>query len=355
MTPDALLHYPAFGLPQQDKDAHLLPRLRDLTRHHALHCPPYGKIVHLTAPGYAHATSLADLPFLPVSLFKHRLLSSVPQSAIRSVVTSSGTSGQPSRVPLDAETARLQSLALAHIMQDVLGASRLPMLILDSETTITRRDHISARAAAILGLMPLGFNHTFALDDAMRPRPAQIAAFLEKHAHRPVMIFGFTFMVWSCLGEALRGGGLDLSQAVLLHGGGWKKLQDQAVDHATLRQTLRREFGLTRIYNFYGMAEQIGSICVEGDDGLLYPPSFADILIRDPVTLQPLPHGETGLIQMLCPLPRSYPGHSILTEDLGRIEKTDGARKGKGFTVLGRLPRAPLRGCSDVHAFKVSL
>ena len=116
---------------------------------------------------------------------------------------------------------------------------------------------------------------------------------------------------------------------------------------------MRSAFGLTSIHNFYGMVEQIGSIFLEGPDGLLYPPNFADVIIRDPITWQPLPLGQPGIIQMLSLLPTSYPGHSLLTEDVGVIEKIgsgiDGWR-GKGLRVIGRVPKAELRGCSDVIA-----
>jgi len=112
-------------------------------------------------------------------------------------------------------------------------------------------------------------------------------------------------------------------------------------------------FGIRHIHNFYGFVEQLGSIFVEADDGLLYAPNYADVIVRDPATLQPLPVGETGLLQVVSLLPKSYPGHSILTEDLGIVERVDNSsigRMGKGIRVLGRLPASELRGCSDVIA-----
>jgi hypothetical protein len=104
------------------------------------------------------------------------------------------------------------------------------------------------------------------------------------------------------------------------------------------------------------MVEQVGSVFLEGEDGYLYAPNFADVLVRDPMTFEELPTGETGVLQVLSALPHSYPGHSLLTEDLGVIRSIDassGGRQGKAFSVLGRLPRAELRGCSDVIASAV--
>ena len=71
---------------------------------------------------------------------------------------------------------------------------------------------------------------------------------------------------------------------------------------------------------------------------------------HDPVTLSPLQTGEEGLIQLLSILPSSYPGHSLLTEDLGVLKGQDDCacgRKGRYFIVTGRLSQAETRGCSD--------
>jgi hypothetical protein len=166
-------------------------------------------------------------------------------------------------------------------------------------------------------------------------------------------MFGFTFMVWINFYEKFKCAGLDLSNGILIHSGGWKKMVEQSVDNTVFRQSLRQAFGLTRVHNFYGMVEQIGSIFLEGSDGLLYPPNFADVIIRDPETWLPCDEGRPGVIQVLSLLPHSYPGHSLLTEDVGVLHAVDNGRDGwmgKGIEVLGRVPRAELRGCSDVLA-----
>jgi hypothetical protein len=101
------------------------------------------------------------------------------------------------------------------------------------------------------------------------------------------------------------------------------------------------------------MAEQVGSVFIECEQGHLHAPNMADLIVRNPSDLSICEHGETGLIQVISALPTSYPGHSILTEDIGRIHGEDDClcgRKGKYFEVLGRLPKAEVRGCSDTHA-----
>ena len=63
--------------------------------------------------------------------------------------------------------------------------------------------------------------------------------------------------------------------------------------------------------------------------------------------------GEPGILEVVSLLPRSYPGHCLLTEDEGRLLGEDDCpcgRKGKYFEVLGRLANAEIRGCSDTYA-----
>lgn len=347
------LTLPPYGLPRAEKNALLLAGLNELTAHHRTHCPPYARI--LDALAAKPAERLEDVPFLPVSLFKTHSLRSVPQEDVFKTLTSSGTTGQAvSKVFLDRETAAQQTRALVAIMGALLGPERLPMVMVDTTALMKNRREFNARAAGVIGMMTFGRHHFFALDEDMQLDVDGLALFLERWAGKRVLLFGFTWMVWKHFAPAVAAAGLRFDDAILIHSGGWKKLADEAVDNATFQSRIAHMTGIRTIRNFYGMAEQVGSVFVEGEDGLLYPPAFADIIIRDPVTFAPLPVGETGLVQVVSLLPRSYPGHSLLTEDLGMVVHEDGAapRYGKGVRILGRVPKAELRGCSDVAAAK---
>ena len=82
---------------------------------------------------------------------------------------------------------------------------------------------------------------------------------------------------------------------------------------------------------------------------------YSDVIIRNPESFKPLAIGEKGIMQVVSVLPRSYPGHSLLTEDEGVIIGEDDCpcgRKGKYIEIIGRLKNAELRGCSDTYADK---
>ncbi|HVO97879.1 MAG TPA: hypothetical protein VMT15_07420 [Bryobacteraceae bacterium] len=354
MTLREIMEASQYSLPQREKEAALLDPLNELTRRHGEACPEYERLLSVLYRGRSRATCLEEVPYVPVGLFKTHALRSIPAERVFKTLTSSGTTGQAvSRIFLDQETASLQSVALSRIMMHALGGNRLPMLIADTDTLIKNRETFSARGAGVLGMMTFGRNHLYVLDSEMGLKLDELQSFLKRFGDAPFLIFGFTFMVWAHFYQRIRLLGLDLSQGILIHSGGWKNLQESAVGNAEFKAHFRRDTGLERIYNFYGMAEQVGSVFLEGEDGLLYPPNFADILIRDPETLEVVPTGTPGLIEVLSLLPLSYPGHAILTEDLGVVEHIDAGscgRCGKAFRVLGRLPKAELRGCADTHA-----
>jgi hypothetical protein len=357
MNFDDLLRLPQYSLPQTEKDALLGPEFNRLTRYHRERCAAYDRLLSVVYPGFDGSGTPAEVPFLPVGLFKTHRLSSIGEGDVFKTVTSSGTSGQQvSRVTLDRETAQRQTQALSRIMMHVLGSERLPMILVESAAILKNRQQLNARAAGVVGMMNFGRQHFYALDDTMKLDQAGLRSFLEKFGGKPFLIFGFTFMVWQYFFLQIAGMGLDLSQGVLVHSGGWKKLEEMAVSNAEFRRRFADQTGLKRIYNFYGMAEQVGSVYLEGEDGYLYPPNFGDVIVRDPLTFREQPVGQAGVIQVLSVLPLSYPGHSILTEDLGVVRGVDDStcgRAGKYFSVLGRVPKAELRGCSDVHASMV--
>lgn len=354
-TPDISWPDNIYFMPQQEKEAWILSQLNMLNLHHVKHCSGYANIVNnFFGKNSLEAESLECLPFLTVSLFKLQSLASIPKAEYFKTLSSSGTSGIASSVVLDRETAKRQPRALTAIMKHWLGSARRPMIIIDSCESLHDRANLSARATATAGFSMFGADHFYALDENMQSDDNGLHNFLSEHAGQPLFIFGFTFMVWQWLQQS--GGHNDLSNAFLLHGGGWKKLQDQAVSSEVFKHSLQERFNINAVHNYYGMVEQVGSISVACENGYLHPPVFADVLVRDPQTLEVLPLGSVGALQLLSLIPTSYPGHSLLSEDEAIIHGVDDCacgRKGKYFSVFGRLAKAELRGCSDTREMEV--
>ena len=181
-----------------------------------------------------------------------------------------------------------------------------------------------------------------------------IKQFLEDNKSKTIFMFGFTFIIYQHFYHELLKSPqkFNLTNSVLIHGGGWKKLISEAVDNATFKAQLNSICGLNRVHDYYGMVEQTGTIHMECENGYLHTSEYSDIIIRNSNDFSVSRHGEEGIVQLLSLLPISYPGQSILTEDLGTIFGEDDCkcgRKGKYFKINGRLKNAELRGCSDTY------
>ena len=355
LSMDELLTLPPYSLGKAEKHALFGEYLSALTEHHRSGCPEYRSILRALGCEDGKRMEAEDIPMLPVRLFKEFDLRSVSRETVSKTMTSSGTTGQQvSRIYLDKENTARQTKVMAHIVSDFLGSQRLPMIILDTSAVLKNRQMFSARGAGILGFSVFGRDRIYAMDEEMHLDLDGLRAFLEKHAGEPIFLFGFTFMIWQYFYKELkrRGETLDLSNGILIHGGGWKKLQQEAVGAGAFNDALREVCGIERVHNYYGMVEQLGSIYVECECGHLHCSNFSDVIVRSPEDFSVLPAGRRGLIEVQSLLPTSYPGHVLLTEDEGEILGEDDCpcgRKGKYFAIHGRIKGAEIRGCSDTY------
>lgn len=361
MTYEEMLENPPYSWNSEEKLEKLTERLKDLTQHHMDNCREYKNILASTGFDIDSVKSYEDIPFIPVRLFKELDLKSVSKEEIVKTMTSSGTSGQAvSKIYLDKETSANQQKTMVKIVSDYTGSARMPMIIIDCPSVVKNRQMFSARGAGILGFSIFGARKIYALDDDMKLDIEGLREFLEKFRGQKILLFGFTFMIWQHFYKELvrlkeEGITFDLSEGVLVHGGGWKKLQSEAVSPEEFHKRLKDVCGLDRIHDYYGMVEQTGCIYMQCECGHLHASIFSDVIIRRPYDFSVCDKNERGIIQVVSSIPKSYPGHSLLTEDEGEILGEDDCpcgRKGKYFKIFGRLANAEIRGCSDTYAAK---
>ena len=113
-------------------------------------------------------------------------------------------------------------------------------------------------------------------------------------------------------------------------------------------EQLARVFGCSpdRIVDFYGMVESVGVIYPDCSEGNKHGPVFGDVIVRNPLTLEPVAAGEYGIVQVCSVLPTSFPGHLLLTEDRAQVIAYDGCPWETGYQFpfcgthsQGRAPR----------------
>ncbi len=356
MNIEEILKIEPYSLNKTEKEKLFSSFLTNLSVHHYQNCEPYRKIMNSIGFDVKKKYTYTDLPFLPVQLFKTNELKSTATENIVKTLSSSGTSGQnKSRVFLDKENAANQIKVLAKIVSSFIVGKRIPMIIIDSENSINNRTQLSARAAGVTGFSMMGSKRIYVLNTKMELNIERLQAFIKQHQGERVFLFGFTYMVFKHFYQELLKLEIkpDLSNAVLIHGGGWKKMEREAVSATDFRNKLKEVCGIQQVYDYYGMAEQTGSIYMECEFGHYHASVFSDIIIRRALDFSIADMGEEGIIQVLSLLPKSYPGHSLLTADKGILLGEDNCpcqRLGKYFKITGRLKNAEPRGCSDSYA-----
>ncbi len=361
MTFEEIANISPYSLDKKEKDKLLTERLVGLTKHHLDNCLEYRRMMEAVGFDVSKVSDYREIPYLPVRLFKELELKSVPQEGVVKTMTSSGTTGQAvSKIFLDKDTAANQQKTMVKIVSDFTGAGRMPMIIIDCPGVVKNRAMFSARGAGVLGFSIFGVKKIYALDDDMKLDVDGVKEFLEKYKGQRILLFGFTFMIWQHFYKELvrlknEGITFDLSNGILIHGGGWKKLISEAVSHDEFHKRLTDACGLKDIHDYYGMVEQTGCIYMECECGHLHASIYSDVIIRRPIDFSEADVGEPGIIQVVSTIPESYPGHSLLTEDEGIVLGVDDCpcgRKGKYFKINGRLKNAEIRGCSDTYAAK---
>lgn len=357
-----LLSFAPYGLPTRDHHVKLLPILNGLTEHHYNSCSEYSRIIDGAHGGFSPAQTIEELPYLPVRLFKELDLMSVSSDEIVKKMNSSGTSGlNASRIYLDKKTVSIQTKVLSRIVASKIGQKRLPMIILDCEASISSRTAFSARAAGILGFSTFSSSKFYALDDDMNLRIPELIEFIKEASTKRFLLFGFTFIVWEHFVQALVRADLklDLSESILIHGGGWKKIQEQyRVSNLYFKERISHQTQINEVIDYYGMVEQTGSLYLECIAGNLHSSLYSEVIFRHPNTLLPIEPGQTGVIQVNSLVGISYPGHVLLTEDLGTFLGDDDCpcgNQGRYFQINGRVESAEIRGCSDTYRVGVNL
>ena len=357
MIEDFYLHEP-YDLNKETKNQLLTKELKELTNIHRKKCVEYDRFLNTIRYNEHNVKSIEDIPFFPVRMFKEYDLLSIEENDIFKVMTSSGTTGQQvSKIYVDKETAMIQQKVLIKILSNFWGKKRLPMMIIDNPSVLKDRKKFTARGAAILGLQVAAKEIVYVLNEDMSLNIEVLDNFLKKYSDQPFIIFGFTFMVWKHMYQALLKieTRYDMSQAWLMTGGGWKKLQTEAISQGAFQSRINKVCGIEHFLDHYGMVEQTGCIYAECECGHLHASNYSDVIVRNYKDFSVCPIGTKGIIQVVSVLPHSYPGHSLLTEDEGVILGEDDCpcgRKGKYIQILGRMKNAELRGCSDTYADK---
>ena len=136
----------------------------------------------------------------------------------------------------------------------------------------------------------------------------------------------------------------------IMLGGGWKQFYREAVDKREFYSLAEKVFGIsdTDIVEFYGAVEHPVLYC-DCEQHHFHIPVYSRVIIRDATTLEPLPYGKIGLVNLITPMVRATPILSVMTDDLGVLH--DGGECGCGIDspyleIIGRVGLKEIKTCA---------
>ena len=351
------------------KDIYNLPRTDDIfveamkenVAFHALRCAEYKDILEhfqFDAGSIAGIGDIAKIPLLPTSLLKNRTLLSKPHESLLLKTTTSGTGGKKTLSGFDASSALcgLSMILRVFWLHRLISPRRTNYILLGYKPD---KSNQTAMAKALKGftLFAPAKNIVYALEkqdgEYQVNEEGIIDAVLKYDKQRkPVRIIGFPAYFKMLLEELdRRGAKLDLHpNSKIMLGGGWKTFFSEEISKDELYEMARRVLGIRRC-NFkdhFSTAEHpINYIACENNN--FHIPVFGRVLIRDVNTLEPVPYGVPGLLNLISPLLTSAPYGSILTDDIAVMK---GEECGCGisspyFTIIGRVGLASIKTCTQ--------
>lgn len=277
----------------------------------------------------ANVSELAEIPYLPIDLFrKHQVI--LNGSSPEAIFQSSGTTGQTTskhhvanlefyHESLDAGFkhfyGREQDYAVLALLPHYLERKNSSLVYMAQRWIDKSKDQRSG----------------FYLNDLDRLINNLIELATDK---RPVILLGVTFALID-LASKLKG---DFPHLTIIETGGMKGMRREMI-REELHQILKASFRESEIHSEYGMTELLSQAYLQNGKTFSTPP-WMKVSIRD--TNDPLSWSDTGktggvnIIDLANQLSCSF----IATQDLGRMHG-DGT-----FELMGRFDQSEVRGCN---------
>ena len=328
---------------------------------HMARCPAYRAIAQglgFSPERLRETGDLSSIPMLPTLFFKRHALFSMPAWRMGMRVTSSGTSGRFSQVGFDwgalfAETPMVLGLGWRHGLLSPVPAH---YVVLGYKPHRANRTGVTRTMFGLTFFAPpLGRFYALRMEeDRYVPDLDGAAAALARLARSPfpTRIVGFPSYLWfglrrmEELGLSIR---LRPGSKILL-AGGWKQHAAQEVDKGVLYALVQRVLGIPEgeIHELFGAVEHpiFYNTCRNHH---FHVPIYARVLIRDVHTLEPLPMGRAGLVNLITPLNRATPVTSVVTDDLGVLQPGEACGCGipaPYLTILGRVGMPEIQTCA---------
>ncbi len=278
-------------------------------------------------------TSLEDafrIPPLYVGTLKIHDFLSVPPEKVVLTLTSSGTSGQRTKLHFDAPSLKRMETLSRKIFRalgyDSSKEAHYLLFSYDREEASqvgtswsTEQKMACAPAASVHWLLKRDAQGTFSFD-----LPATARLLIDLASQGPLRFLGFPAFMHTALKEAKRlHPPLEVHpESFVIAGGGWKNHAGQPMTQRGFARFVEESCGLpaSNVRDIFGMAEHgvpYGACAL----GHHHVPACSRLAVLDPLTLEPLGFGREGQLLLLSPWNSAQPNQSILSTDVAVLKE----------------------------------
>lgn len=299
-------------------------------RHQATNCEIYQQYISHLGIDPLEISHYTQIPFLPISFFKSRRVTSSSKPT-EITFSSSGTTGQ---------------VTSKHFVQDV-------SIYENSYNKAFELFYGSPNEYCILALLPSylerdGSSLIYMVDDLLKQSTHLLSGyFLHNHQQlfetlqtlkatkQKTLLIGVTYALLDFTEQYQ----IEFPELIVMETGGMKGKRKEMV-RAELHHLLSAAFGVEHIHSEYGMTELLSQAYSKGS-GIFECPPWMKILLRD--TSDPLSllsaANTTGGVNVID-LANINSCSFIATQDLGKIHGEN------RFEIMGRFDDADIRGCN---------
>lgn len=335
--------------------------MQENVKFHYQHCPEYKTILDSKnfSPEYVtDENGLEKLPVLPTLLFKRHHLFSIPERKLPIKATSSGTKGSFSRIGLDWSSLFCGFLMVLHTAKwrKLLSFRPVNYIILGYQPNHNNQMAVMKTAFGATFFAP-ALHRVYALKYQNGTYQADLDSLLKqliqfsKQKH-PVRFMGFpsyTYFLLKIMQERNILCPLPKGSKIMF-GGGWKQFYTEEVEKQALYALIKKNLNVDEenIIEFFGAVEHPILWC-DCPAHHFHVPVYARAIIRDIHTLEPLPMGEKGLVNLLTPMIKAVPVSSIMTDDIGILHSGETCSCGLRvpyLEILGRTGIKDIKTCA---------
>ncbi len=136
----------------------------------------------------------------------------------------------------------------------------------------------------------------------------------------------------------------------IMLGGGWKQFYAEQADKNEFYTLAEKVLGIkdTDIVEFFGAVEHPVLYC-DCPRHHLHVPVYGRVVIRDADTLEPVPAGTAGLVNLVTPMVKASPILSVMTDDIGVLHSADECGCGiktPFLEIIGRVAPTDIKTCA---------